>query len=315
MNEQTSIPTDRSQYEKMLRTKNYTIIVLLATLAATWIYLLWDKSKNQDKIETQATQIQVLDADKASLQEEFDLAVLRLDSLTNNNANLADKVTEQQRDLEAQKAAIKKILNEKNITKTSLDQARALVSELNNKIGSLENQIAMLKQENMELTQANTVLQGEKEGLEQDLSKSTAKNAALSEKVDIGSTFSASSIQISSIDVKPSGKEKATTTAKRVDKLLVRFDIENRIAPSGPADMYLIVTDPSGKVITEEGMMFATREEGKRAYTALIPVNYEKGTRQNVEFPVRTGQYNKGTYRLEIFHNGLKIGERNCPLK
>lgn len=315
MNEQTSIPTDRSQYEKMLRTKNYTIILLLATLAATWIYLLWDKSKNQDKIETQATQIQALDADKASLQEEFDLAVLRLDSLTNNNANLADKVTEQQRDLEAQKAAIKKILNEKNITKTSLDQARALVSELNNKIGSLENQIAMLKQENMELTQANTVLQGEKEGLEQDLSKSTAKNAALSEKVDIGSTFSASSIQISSIDVKPSGKEKATTTAKRVDKLLVRFDIENRIAPSGPADMYLIVTDPSGKVITEEGMMFATREEGKRAYTALIPVNYEKGTRQNVEFPVRTGQYNKGTYRLEIFHNGLKIGERNCPLK
>ena len=315
MNEQTSIPTDRSQYEKMLRTKNYTIILLLVTLAATWIYLLWDKSKNQDKIETQATQIQALDADKASLQEEFDLAVLRLDSLTNNNANLADKVTEQQRDLEAQKAAIKKILNEKNITKTSLDQARALVSELNNKIGSLENQIAMLKQENMELTQANTVLQGEKEGLEQDLSKSTAKNAALSEKVDIGSTFSASSIQISSIDVKPSGKEKATTSAKRVDKLLVRFDIENRIAPSGPADMYLIVTDPSGKVITEEGMMFATREEGKRAYTALIPVNYEKGTRQNVEFPVRTGQYNKGTYRLEIFHNGLKIGERNCPLK
>jgi regulator of replication initiation timing len=291
------------------------IILLLAALAATWIYMLWDKSKNQDKIETQATQIQALDADKASLQEEFDLAVLRLDSLTNNNAYLADKVTEQQRDLEAQKAAIKKILNEKNITKTSLDQARALVSELNNKIGSLENQIAMLKQENMELTQANTVLQGEKEGLEQDLSKSTAKNAALSEKVDIGSTFSASSIQISSIDVKPSGKEKATTTAKRVDKLLVRFDIENRIAPSGPADMYLIVTDPSGKVITEEGMMFATREEGKRAYTALIPVNYEKGTRQNVEFPVRTGQYNKGTYRLEIFHNGLKIGERNCPLK
>jgi regulator of replication initiation timing len=315
MNEQTSMPTDRSQYEKTLRTKNYTIIVLLAALAATWIYMLWDKSKNQDKIETQATQIQALDADKASLQEEFDLAVLRLDSLTNNNAYLADKVTEQQRDLEVQKAAIKKILNEKNITKTSLDQARALVSELNNKIGSLENQIAVLKQENMELTQANTVLQGEKEGLEQDLSKSTAKNAALSEKVDIGSTFSASSIQISSIDVKASGKEKATTSAKRVDKLLVRFDIENRIAPSGPADMYLIVTDPSGKVITEEGMMFATREEGKRAYTALIPVNYEKGTRQNVEFPVRTGQYNKGTYRLEIFHNGLKIGERNCPLK
>jgi hypothetical protein len=173
----------------------------------------------------------------------------------------------------------------------------------------------MLRQENMELNQANTTLQGEKQGLEQDLSKSTAQNAALAKTVEIGSTFTASSIQISSIDVKPGGKEKITASAKRVDKLLVRFDIENRIAPSGPADMYLIVTDPSGKVITEKGSVLPTREDGDRPYTALIAVNYEKGTRQKVEFPVRAGQYNKGNYRLEIYHNGFKIGERNCPLK
>lgn len=315
MNEQNTISNEKTSQIKELRTKNYTILVLLIALVGTWAYLIWDKSKSDDKIEIQAAQIQAMDADKVALQEEFDQAVRRMDSLTNTNSSLANQVSEQQRDIEAQKAAIKKILNEKNITKSSLEQARGLVSELNGKIASLENQIALLKQENLELTAANTSLQGEKEGLEQDLSATKTKNAALSEKVDIASTFSASSIHISSIDIKPSGKEKTTTTAKRVDKLLVRFDIENRIAPSGPTDMYLIVTDPSGKTITENGMMFNSREEGKRAYTALIPVNYEKGTRQTVEFPVREGQYSKGTYRLEIFHNGFKIGERNCPLK
>jgi len=315
MNEQFQNRPTEDQQSASLKKKNTLIIVLAIALVGTWAYLLWDKSQSQDTIDLQAAQIENLDADKASIQKEFDLAIIRLDSVTNTNVTLTNQVTEQQRDIESQKAAIKKILSDRNATKASLQQAKSMVSDLNGKIAALENQIAMLKQENLELTQANTTLQGEKEGLEKDLTKSTAQNAALAKTVDIGSTFSASSIQIASIDVKASGKEKTTASAKRVDKLLVRFDIENRIAPSGPADMYLIVTDPAGKVITEKGFMLPTREDGDRSYTALIAVNYEKGTRQTVEFPVRAGQYSKGTYRLEIYHNGFKIGERNCPLK
>lgn len=306
---------DDNQQSAALKKKDNIIIVLLIALIGTWGYLLWDKSQSKETIDLQAAQIENLDADKAAIQKEFEQAIVRLDSVTNSNTSLSNQVSEQQRDIDAQKVAIKKILSDRNATRASLEQARGMVSDLNGKIAALENQIAVLKQENMELSEANTTLQGEKQGLEQDLSKSAAQNAALAKTVDIGSTFSASSIQISSIDVRPSGKEKITASAKRVDKLLVRFDVENRIAPSGPADMYLIVTDPAGKVITEKGFVLPTREDGDRSYTALIPVNYEKGTRQKVEFPVRAGQYNKGNYRLEIYHNGFKIGERNCPLK
>jgi len=315
MNAPLSGRPDDTQSSAALKKKNTIIVLLSVALVFTWAYLLWDKSQSRDTIALQAVQIENLDADKAAIQKEFDMAIIRLDSVTNTNTTLTNQVAEQQRDIESQKTAIKKILSDRNATKASLDKARGMVSDLNGKIAALENQIAVLKQENLELTQANTALQGEKEGLEQDLSKSAAQNAELAKTVDIGSTFSASSIQISSIDVKPSGKEKLTANAKRVDKLLVRFDVENRIAPSGPADMYLIVTDPAGKVITEKGFMLPTREDGDRSYTALIPVNYEKGTRQKVEFPVRAEQYNIGTYRLEIYHNGFKIGERSCPLK
>lgn len=306
---------DDNQLSDALKKKNNIIIVLLIALVGTWAYLLWDKSQSRDTIELQSAQIENLDADKAAIQREFEQAIVRLDSVTSSNTTLSNQVAEQQRDIDSQKTAIKKILSDRNATRSALEKARGMVSDLNGKIAALENQISMLRQENMELNQANTTLQGEKQGLEQDLSKSTAQNAALAKTVEIGSTFTASSIQISSIDVKPGGKEKITASAKRVDKLLVRFDIENRIAPSGPADMYLIVTDPSGKVITEKGSVLPTREDGDRPYTALIAVNYEKGTRQKVEFPVRAGQYNKGNYRLEIYHNGFKIGERNCPLK
>ncbi len=315
MHEPVSGRPGDNQLSDALKKKNNIIIVLVIALVGTWAYLLWDKDQSRDTIELQAVQIENLDADKAAIQKEFEQAVVRLDSVTNSNSTLTNQVAQQQRDIDSQKAAIKKILNDRNATRASLTQARGMVSDLNGKIAALENQIALLKQENIALNDANMTLQGEKQGLEQDLSKSAAQNAALAKTVEIGSTFSASSIQISSIDVRPSGKEKITANSKRVDKLLVRFDVENRIAPSGPADMYLIVTDPAGKVITEKGFVLPTREEGDKPYTALIPVNYEKGTRQKVEFPIRAGQYNKGTYRLEIYHNGFKIGERNCPLK
>jgi murein DD-endopeptidase MepM/ murein hydrolase activator NlpD len=315
MHEPVSGRPGDNQLSDALKKKNNIIIVLVIALVGTWAYLLWDKNQSRDTIELQAVQIENLDADKAAIQKEFEQAVVRLDSVTNSNSTLTNQVAQQQRDIDSQKAAIKKILNDRNATRASLTQARGMVSDLNGKIAALENQIALLKQENIALNDANMTLQGEKQGLEQDLSKSAAQNAALAKTVEIGSTFSASSIQISSIDVRPSGKEKITANSKRVDKLLVRFDVENRIAPSGPADMYLIVTDPAGKVITEKGFVLPTREEGDKPYTALIPVNYEKGTRQKVEFPIRAGQYNKGTYRLEIYHNGFKIGERNCPLK
>ena len=46
-------------------------------------------------------------------------------------------------------------------------------------------------------------------------------------------------------------KKKLQHLLKRVDKLVVSFDVENRIAKSGPADMYIMVTAPDGKVISD----------------------------------------------------------------
>jgi len=46
------------------------------------------------------------------------------------------------------------------------------------------------------------------------------------------------------------GKEKVTTTAKRVNKLLITFDVNNRIAQSGTTDVYVCITGPDGKDIT-----------------------------------------------------------------
>ena len=137
----------------------------------------------------------------------------------------------------------------------------------------------------------------------------------MEETVDVGSTFSASNIAMTPLKQK-GDKEKETTTAKRVDKLVISFDVENRITKSGPADMYIIVTAPDGKVVSEAtGGTFTTREEGDKSFTSKLTVPYEQGKRQNVQLPLTQDKFQVGDYKIQVYHNGFKIGEGVTSLK
>jgi predicted nucleic acid-binding Zn-ribbon protein len=296
-------------------TKNIIIGILAAGLLGTWGYLLWDKNKSTDKISAQQTQISSLDSSKTEIQMEFDNALARLDSVTGANNDLQGQLADRQKDIEAKKAEIRKILNDKNASQSQLAKAKTMIGELNDKINTLQAEVTRLTGENQELTTANTTLKQEKSDLEQNLVVTKTEKESLEKTVDVGSTFSASNIQVVPVNEKKSGKEKNTTTAKRVDKLVVSFDVENRIAKSGPADMYLIVTAPDGKVISEGPTVLNTRTDGDKTFTAKIPVNYEQGTRKSVQFPIQQNEFSTGDYKVEIYHNGFKIGEGVRSLK
>ncbi len=307
--------TPQSQPPKRNNNKNLLIGLLAAGLLGTWGYLLYDKNKAGEKIEAQQTQITTLDSAKTDVQREFDNALARLDSVTGSNNNLQGQLSDRQKDIDAKKAEIRKILNDKNATQSQLAKARTMISDLNEKISSLEADVARLTGENQELNVANTTLKTEKADLETNLATTNTEKEELAKTVDVASTFSASNIQVTPINLKNNGKEKSTTTAKRVDKLVVSFDVENRIAKSGPADMYLIVTAPDGKIISQDGNVLNTRTDGDKSFTAKIPVNYEQGTRKSVQFPIQQNDFTTGNYKIEVYHNGFKIGEGVRSLK
>lgn len=306
------------QPQKGSSSKNIIIGVLAAGLLGTWGFLLYDKNKSGEKISQQQTQINSLDSAKTSIQLEFDNALARLDSVTGSNNNLQGQLTDRQKEIDAKKAEIRKILNDKKATEGQLAKARAMVADLNEKISGLESEVARLTGENQVLTVANTTLKDEKAVLEQNLATASAEKDELSKTVDVGSTFAASNIRVTPVDERKSGKEKSTSTAKRVDKLVVSFDVENRIAKSGPADMYLIVTAPDGKVITDASMgssILSTRMDGEKSFTTKISVDYTQGQRKTIQYPIRNGDFGTGDYRVEIYHNGFKIGEGVRSLK
>lgn len=298
--------------------KNLLIGILAAGLLGTWGYLLYDKNKTGEVVQVAQTQSENYMTQRDSLKLLYDDAEMRLDSITGTNNNLQGEKSTLQKQIDANKSEIRRILNDKNATAADLKRAKTMIADLNNQIVSLEAEVSRLTGENQELTANNTQLSTEKQVLEQNLTTSTTEKEALAQTVDVGSTFSASNIQITPVNEKKSGKEKTTTSAKRVDKLVVSFDVENRIARSGPAEMYIMVTAPDGTVVSDPSLGSATlttRTDGDKPYTTKVPVEYEQGTRKALSFPLRQADFQRGDYKIEVYHNGFKIGEGVRTLK
>ncbi|PWT72516.1 MAG: hypothetical protein C5B59_15715, partial [Bacteroidetes bacterium] len=118
---------------------------------------------------------------------------------------------------------------------------------------------------------------------------------------------------------KKNGEEKVTDKAKKVDKLKITFDLSNRIATDAQADVYVCITGPDGKIISVPTMgsgTFTTREEGDKAYTTKVPVQFEAGKVMPITADWKQDSgFATGSYKIEIYHNGFKIGEATKELK
>lgn len=293
-------------------TRNLLIGLLAVALLGTWGYVLYDKNKTQETIQVKSAEINSATSARDSVQTIYNEALTRLDSLVGSNNNLTGKLTERQSEIVKLKNQINGIMRNKNATAADLKRARTLIEELNGKINNLEAEVARLTGENQQLAASNTVLTNEKQQLTTDLQTTTQQKDELSQKVDVASTFSASNFNIKGIDEKGNGKEKETDKAKKVNKLLVSFDVENRIAQSGPADLYVVVTAPDGRVISNPSMgsgTLTTRSDGERTFTTKQSIEYEQGTHKTISFPLRQEKFQTGDYKIEVYHNGFKIAE------
>jgi len=299
--------------------KNLVIGLLAAGFLGTWGYLLSNNNKQEQTQTQQQAQISKVTDEKGQLQKNIDDALVRLDSLTGTNNKLTANINEKDGQVSKLKGQIRSLLSKQHLSKEEEAKAQSLIKDLNDKIGNLEQQVAQLTQDNQQLTADKTALTADKEKLTTDLQTTTATNQDLSKKVDIASTLNASNISITPMHERKDGKDKETTTARRVNKLVIGFDVANRIAQSGQVDVYVCITGPDGKPVSVPALgsgTFTTRDEGDKMFTAKVPVDFEAGKSKSVEFAWKqNSEFQKGNYKIEIYHNGFKIGEGTRELK
>jgi len=299
--------------------KNLVIGLLAAGFLGTWGYLLWNNNKQEQVQTQQQTQIAKVTDEKGQLQKNFDDALVRLDSLTGTNNKQSAQLNEKDGQIAKLKSNIRGLLNKQHLTQAEEKKAQELIKELNDKISNLEQQVAQLTQENQQLNTDKTQLTADKDKLTTDLQTTTSAKQDLEKKVDIASTLNASNISITPYHEKSNGKDKETTTARRVNKLVIGFDVANRIAQTGQTDVYVCITGPDGKPISVPALgsgTFTSRDEGDKVFTAKVPVDFEAGKSKSVQFAWKqNSEFQKGNYKIEIYHNGFKIGEGTRELK
>lgn len=299
--------------------KNIIIGLLALGFLGTWAYLLYTNNK-EEKIEiTQTETIAKVTDEKVQLQKNFDDALVRLDSLVGEKNRLTTKLTDRNSQVSKLKIQIRHLLKKEKLSEAEKVQAQELIKQLNLNITNLEVENAKLTTENKTLTTDKIQLTADKESLTSELTATVVKKEELEKKVDVASTLNATEIQITPIHAKNNGKEKATTVARRTNKLVISFEVNNRIAQAGITDVYLRVTGPDGIVIASPELgsgILTTREEGEKSFTTKLSIDVAAGQKKLVQFSLKSiADFKKGFYKIEIYHNGFKIGEGTRELK
>ena len=285
---------------------------LLVALLGTWGYIIWDKNKTNQKTQELTTQISSSDSAKNELQTELNDATMRLDMLKTTNARADSLIKTKDKDIEDLKAKIQTIINNKNATASQLAEARGLITQLKSNIDTYTAEIEKLQGEKIKLTEEKRVVTEERDVATRNLDSAKTVITQKEDVIDVGSTLHAFNFNVVGLHERGS-KEKVTTTARRVDKLRITFDLENRIAPSGSKDVFVCITAPNGTPVAVEALgsgKFVTRDGVEKLFTKKVQINYNQGEKQTVTVEWKqNSDFQTGNYKIEVYHNGFKIGE------
>lgn len=288
------------------------IIIALLTVAliGSWIYFSNSKT---ELIAQNDVKVATIDSAKNVIQAEFIAAAAKADSLTSQNTTLQGDLLAKSTEIQKLKGNISNILRKKNATDKELAEAKTLINELNGKVANLFADLGKAQEANKQLTAQNSDLTNQNTTLNSNLTATTKEKERLQ---DIGSTLHASSFNIQALRIKDDGKERVTSNAKRANTIRLSFQIDkNKITPSGAQELYVCITAPDGKALGEGGN-FTTREDGNKAFSNKLSVQYEQNAVLPVSYDLKNAsKFVEGEYKVEVYHNGFKIGEGKTTLK
>lgn len=300
--------------------RNILIGGLLVALLGTWGYIIYDRNKEKVNVAQKETLIATTSTERDQLKVELEDAARRYDELKTGNAKKDATITEKDKEIGEKRARIQQLLSKVNASQAELAEARQLIRSLNGDIDGYKEQISVLQDQKAKLINEKAYVTDERDRARKDYDSSSLVIKQKESLIDLGSTLHASNFNIVGINEKRNGKEKTTTTAKRVDKLRISFDLdENMITKSGTKEVFVCITDPGGNPIAVQALGSGTfNERGgvEKPYTQKLEVNYTQSKKQTVSFDWKqNSNFDRGNYKIEVYNNGFKVGEGYKELK
>jgi hypothetical protein len=240
----------------------------------------------------------------------------KLDSTQENAALLQTRLATKLDEIDQLKSEIRNILSKQNFTAGDLAEARKKIAELQEKVDELSNQKLSMEEEKKQL--GNTLLQLTQnvDSLQMNIRRLSLENEALNEKVSLASVFVASEVKIDAVELKGTAEE-STSQAKKADKFIASFIVQNRVSNFVSAEVTTVLLKPDGQVMQStvwDSGTFDAKNEGKKNYTRKIKFDYEKGEQKHLLFSIDTEKCQKGVYTFQVWHNGIMIGKATKTL-
>lgn len=259
--------------------------------------------------------------EKAYVEEELGTTMQRLNEI---RTELDTKIQEIQKlggDVEELKKAKAEVDAELKSVRKRNDKA---IRELKDRVEGYEEllklkdeEIEKLKVVNKELYSENRNLKTKQNVLSDSINKLAQNKTELANKVAIASQLKAENVGV--LAVNDRGKERESPFRNRqVEKLKVEFNIaENKVAPIEGKKILIRVSDENGKPIFDVARGSGTFIlDGKEEfYTAAQEILFDN-TRQKLTFFYEKGsEYIPGTYTVDIFTDGYKMGTTTFVVK
>lgn len=298
----------------MRDSKNLLLLLVSIGLMGTWVYHLYDKSRYSNHVaqvlvkDTVATQEAVRD----SLQRLFAEKTKQLDTTTTVTDSLRGSLDSTLTKIFDLRRQISGILKNRNATNSDLKKARELIAEYQQRIEEMKAQNTDLETERTRLNGVLVQLNDEMKGLQANVDKITQENKTLTETINEASTFIASDMRLSIVTTKSGDRETEVTSARKANKLIFSFTLQNNIATTASYDVYVVILQPDNKVLQTDVWgtdHFESKTEGAKPYTTKVHFEYNKGERKKIIYTIQPDNFLAGTYTMQIYQNGVSLGE------
>jgi len=306
----------------MRDSKPLLLALLAAGLVITWVYHIYDKSKyaNLTREVFVKDSTAVAEAVTDSLRQYYTRTLDQLGTekmqIDSSNSLLKGELRTKVDEINKLRTEIGTILKRKNLTQSDLAEAKTMIDDLQNRIDDLKTENTSLTDERAKLSNVLAQLNGEMNSLQQNMQRVSAENKELTQKINDASIFIASEVKFAAVTVKDQ-KETETTQQKKASKFVTSFTVQNNIISVDNAEVVVVISDPAGKPLNTEvwdAGSFETKTDGRKIYTRKVKFDYSKGETKHLIFSLEPDSFEKGTYKLSLYHNGVRIGETSWKL-
>jgi hypothetical protein len=258
---------------------------------------------------------------KETTEEELGATIQRLNEI---KLELDEKISEIEKlggnvqELEKAKAEI-----DRELKRSSQRSAKA-IKDLKDRVDGYEEllklkdeEIDNLKSVNKELFSENRTLKTKQNVLSDSINRLSTTKEALANKVAIASQLKAENVTIKALSEK--GKERESPFRNRqLEKLKVEFNLaENNVAPIEGKKIVVRLIDENGQVIFDVAKGSGTfLIDGKEEfYTAGQEILFDNTQQKLTYYYEKGSEYASGTYTIEIYTDGYKMGSAQFVVK